>query len=82
MLFRSGAIGLAKGNTIYLLAGTGSNIYARQLTREWSRQGHDVTVFSQESDPSRFDLGGATAVTPDALHEDLSQYRDVLLSLA
>lgn len=49
----------------YLLAGTGSNIYARQLTREWSRQGHDVTVFSQDSDPSRFDLGGARAVTPD-----------------
>ncbi len=49
----------------YLLAGTGSNIYARQLSREWSREGHEVTVFSQDPDPSRFDLGGAAAVRPD-----------------
>ena len=49
----------------YLLAGTGSNIYARQLTREWSRQGHDVTVFSQDPDPARLDLGGAAWVKPD-----------------
>jgi glycosyltransferase involved in cell wall biosynthesis len=49
----------------YLLAGTGSNIYARQLSREWSREGHDVTVFSQEPQPERFDLGGAATVRPD-----------------
>jgi glycosyltransferase involved in cell wall biosynthesis len=49
----------------YLLAGTGSNIYSRQLSREWSREGHDVTVFSQDPDPSRFDLGGAATVRPD-----------------
>jgi glycosyltransferase involved in cell wall biosynthesis len=49
----------------YLLAGTGSNIYARQLSREWSRDGHDVTVFSQDPDPSTFDLGGAATVRPD-----------------
>ena len=49
----------------YLLGGTGSNIYARQLTREWSREGHDVTVFSQEPEPERFDLGGAGTVRPD-----------------
>jgi glycosyltransferase involved in cell wall biosynthesis len=49
----------------YLLGGTGSNIYARQLSREWSREGHDVTVFSQEPHPERFDLGGAAVVTPD-----------------
>jgi len=49
----------------YLLGGTGSNIYARQLSREWSREGHDVTVFSQEPHPERFDLGGATTTTPD-----------------
>ena len=49
----------------YLLGGTGSNIYARQLSREWSREGHDVTVFSQEPRPERFDLGGAEAVRPD-----------------
>ena len=49
----------------YLLSGTGSNIYARQLSREWSRAGHEVTVFSQDPDPSRFDLGGAATVRPD-----------------
>jgi glycosyltransferase involved in cell wall biosynthesis len=49
----------------YLLGGTGSNIYARQLAREWSREGHDVVVFSQESHPERFDLGGAETVRPD-----------------
>jgi len=49
----------------YLLSGTGSNIYTRQLSREWSRDGHEVTVFSQDPDPARFDLGGATTVRPD-----------------
>jgi glycosyltransferase involved in cell wall biosynthesis len=49
----------------YLLAGTGSNIYTRQLTREWSRAGHDVTVFSQDPDPAPFDLGGAATVRPE-----------------
>ena len=49
----------------YLLGGTGSNIYARQLSREWSREGHDVTVFSQEPHPERFDLGGAATAKPD-----------------
>jgi glycosyltransferase involved in cell wall biosynthesis len=49
----------------YLLGGTGSNIYARQLGREWSREGHDVTLFSQEPHPERFDLGGAKTVRPD-----------------
>jgi len=49
----------------YLLGGTGSNIYARQLAREWSREGHDVVVFSQEPRPERFDLGGAETVRPD-----------------
>ena len=49
----------------YLLGGTGSNIYARQLAREWGREGHDVTVFSQEPAPERFDLGGAATVKPD-----------------
>jgi glycosyltransferase involved in cell wall biosynthesis len=49
----------------YLLGGTGSNVYTRQLTREWSGAGHEVTVFSQDPDPARFDLGGAAAVRPD-----------------
>ena len=49
----------------YLLGGTGSNVYTRQLAREWSRAGHDVTVFCQEGDPGRYDLGGAEVVRPD-----------------
>jgi glycosyltransferase involved in cell wall biosynthesis len=49
----------------YLLGGTGSNVYTRQLAREWSRGGHDVTVLSQEPRPEDFDLGGARAVRPD-----------------
>jgi glycosyltransferase involved in cell wall biosynthesis len=50
----------------YLLGGTGSNVYARALAREWSRAGHEVTVLSQEPHPERYDLGGAEAVRPDA----------------
>ncbi len=49
----------------YLLGGTGSNVYTRQLAREWARAGHDVTVFCQEPNPERYDLGGAEAVRPD-----------------
>ena len=49
----------------YLLSGTGSNIYARSLAREWSNEGHDVTVFSQEPQPDHFDLGSAATVRPD-----------------
>jgi len=49
----------------YLLGGTGSNVYTRALAREWSRAGHEVTVFCQESQPEQFDLGGAEVVRPD-----------------
>ncbi len=49
----------------YLLGGTGSNVYTRALAREWTRAGHDVTVFSQEPHPELHDLGGANAVRPD-----------------
>ena len=49
----------------YLLGGTGSNVYTRQLAREWSRAGHDVTVFCQETHPERFDLGRARVLKPD-----------------
>jgi glycosyltransferase involved in cell wall biosynthesis len=48
----------------YLLEGTGSNIYTRELARAWSRAGHDVVVFSQEPRPGRFELGGAETVRP------------------
>jgi glycosyltransferase involved in cell wall biosynthesis len=49
----------------YLLGGTGSNVYTRSLARAWSRDGHDVTVFSQEPRPEEFDIGDAKAVCPD-----------------
>jgi glycosyltransferase involved in cell wall biosynthesis len=49
----------------YLLGGTGSNVYTRQLAREWARAGHDVTVLCQELHPERYDLGGAEVVRPD-----------------
>ena len=49
----------------YLLGGTGSNVYTRQLAREWAREGHDVTVLCQEPHPERHDLGGAKVVRPD-----------------
>src|SRR5438552_15201587 len=49
----------------YLLHGTGSNVYTRALASEWSRAGHEVVVFSQESNPESYDLGGAKAVRPE-----------------
>ena len=49
----------------YLLGGTGSNVYTRQLAREWSRAGHEVVVFSQDPRPDRYDLGRAETVRPD-----------------
>jgi glycosyltransferase involved in cell wall biosynthesis len=49
----------------YLLGGTGSNVYTRSLARAWSRNGHDVTVFSQEPHPEEFDIGDAVGIRPD-----------------
>jgi glycosyltransferase involved in cell wall biosynthesis len=49
----------------YLLSGTGSNIYARAVAREWSRAGHEVVVVCQEPHPEHFDLAGATVVRPE-----------------
>lgn len=48
----------------YLLSGTGSNEYTRALARTLAKQGHDVTVFSQDPNPDAYDLGGAAVVTP------------------
>jgi glycosyltransferase involved in cell wall biosynthesis len=48
-----------------LLGGTGSNVYTRQLAREWSRAGHDVVVLSQEPHPDRFELAGARTTKPE-----------------
>ena len=49
----------------YLLGGTGSNVYTRALAREWSRAGHDVTVFCQERRPEAYELAGAEVVRPE-----------------
>ena len=49
----------------YLLGGTGSNVYTRQLAREWARAGHYVTVLCQEPHPEHYDVGGAEVVRPD-----------------
>jgi glycosyltransferase involved in cell wall biosynthesis len=49
----------------YLLGGTGSNVYTRQLARAWTHAGHDVTVFCQEPRPDAYDLGGARVVRPN-----------------
>jgi glycosyltransferase involved in cell wall biosynthesis len=49
----------------YLLGGTGSNVYTRQLAREWTRSGHEVTVLCQEPHPERFDLGSARVRRPE-----------------
>ncbi len=68
----------------YLLGGTGSNVYTRQLAREWSRAGHDVVVLSQEPHPERYDLGGAAVRRPDVegflpvfVRDDYEGYHDV-----
>ncbi len=49
----------------YLLSGTGSNVYTQALAKAWSLAGHEVTVFCQEREPERFDLGGAEVVRPE-----------------
>jgi glycosyltransferase involved in cell wall biosynthesis len=49
----------------YLLGGTGSNVYTQAVAREWSRAGHEVTVFCQEPHPERFELAGAEVVRPE-----------------
>jgi glycosyltransferase involved in cell wall biosynthesis len=48
----------------YLLSGTGSNVYTQAVARAWGRAGHEVTVFCQDPEPERFDLGGAQVVRP------------------
>ncbi len=48
----------------YLLSGTGSNVYTREIARAWGRAGHEVTVICQDREPDRFDLAGAKVVTP------------------
>jgi glycosyltransferase involved in cell wall biosynthesis len=49
----------------YLLGGTGSNVYTRELARAWSGSGHDVTVVCQERHPERYEIGTAEVVAPE-----------------
>jgi glycosyltransferase involved in cell wall biosynthesis len=50
----------------YLLADTGSNIYTQHIARAWGRLGHSVTLFCQDPDPGRYDLGpNVRVVRPD-----------------
>jgi glycosyltransferase involved in cell wall biosynthesis len=39
----------------YLLGGTGSNVYTRSLARAWSRLGHEVFVFCQDSNADSYE---------------------------
>ncbi|MEE8424654.1 MAG: glycosyltransferase family 4 protein, partial [Elusimicrobiota bacterium] len=54
-------IGLLHG---WLLDGSGSNIYVRQLARALTGRGHKVHVFCQEPNPSRFEGIGTIHVPP------------------
>ena len=49
----------------YLLGGTESNVYTRELARVWSGAGHEVTVLCQEPHPEEFDIGCAKVVRPE-----------------
>ena len=49
----------------YLLGGTGSNVYTRQLARAFRHLGHEVTVICQDPRPEEHDLAGARVVRPD-----------------
>jgi glycosyltransferase involved in cell wall biosynthesis len=49
----------------YLLSGTGSNVYTRELALEWRRAGHEVVVVCQDRRARPEDVGGARIVTPD-----------------
>ena len=48
----------------YLLGGTGSNVYTREMARAWARAGHEVIVLCQEPHPDRYDLAGAVVKRP------------------
>jgi glycosyltransferase involved in cell wall biosynthesis len=49
----------------YLLSGTGSNVYTRELALHWTRAGHDVVLVCQDRRARPEDVGGARIVTPD-----------------
>jgi glycosyltransferase involved in cell wall biosynthesis len=46
----------------YMLSGTGSNVYVQNLCRALVREGHDVHLLCQESDPLAYDFVNEYAV--------------------
>ncbi len=40
----------------YLLTGTGSNLYTKNVARVWRKQGHDVLLICQENHPEALDF--------------------------
>jgi glycosyltransferase involved in cell wall biosynthesis len=49
----------------YLLDGTGSNVYTREVARAWAGLGHDVRVICAESRPEHARLAGVRVIRPD-----------------
>ena len=49
----------------YLLDGTGSNVYTREVARAWAGLGHDVRVICAESRPEQVELAGVRVIRPD-----------------
>jgi glycosyltransferase involved in cell wall biosynthesis len=49
----------------YLLHGTGSNVYTREVARAWAGLGHDVRVICAEPQPDQAGLDGVRVIRPD-----------------
>lgn len=49
----------------YLLDGTGSNVYTREVAKAWAGLGHDVRVICAESRPEHARLAGVRVIRPD-----------------
>lgn len=50
----------------YFLADSGSGIYVRELVRQFVKDGHDVTLVCQESEPENYDfIGGVYSLGKD-----------------
>ena len=49
----------------YMLSGTGSNVYVQNLCRGLVREGHDVHLLCQESEPLRYDFVSEHATVAD-----------------
>ena len=49
----------------YLLDGTGSNVYTREVAKAWAALGHDVRVICAEPRPEEAAPAGVRAIRPD-----------------